>query len=192
MSIATTQLQDFCLKNAACFEAASQPNAITCKTYRIPLDELREEYTFINIRESADPNVKEIFGELCQQIHCGPALYTLELDTTLSTQVIVQTLEKYRATKARAVSAIKKAPNTNANILYVGKVQKKFWERLVVHLGFATNRLTSGLQLFHWLRGTNSSLIINLYVFPSGMEGLMSAVETQVAQSIKPLIGKHL
>ena len=76
--------------------------------------------------------------------------------------------------------------------LYVGKVKKNFYSRIVQHLGYFKTAATQGLQLCHW--GNNLSLKLKLHVieFNRDMEDMMPAIEQHFAQVLKPLVGKHI
>lgn len=86
----------------------------------------------------------------------------------------------------------KKTYCATSNYLYVGKVKKNFYSRIVQHLGYFKTAATQGLQLCHW--GNNLSLKLKLHVieFNRDMEDMMPAIEQHFAQVLKPLVGKHI
>jgi hypothetical protein len=76
-------------------------------------------------------------------------------------------------------------------VLYVGKVKKVLWGRVIQHLGFSKTAGTQGLQLYHWARGLSLELKLTVLEFEANMADLLPLVEKAVAKQLKPLLGKH-
>ncbi|ANO47958.1 hypothetical protein B0A78_10245 [Flavobacterium columnare NBRC 100251 = ATCC 23463] len=75
--------------------------------------------------------------------------------------------------------------------LYVGKVKKGFWGRLVTHLGHNKAKGTAGMQLFHWFNPKEYGDITLYYLtLDTAMENLISVLEIEMALRKKPIIGR--
>ncbi len=172
---------------ANAFAHVSNVGAKQIQKYNIDCSDLLEEYHTNDIRNS--PRFESLFAAL-QKIE-GPALYYFEVLSSHSSKEIVDAIEEYSRTETpRAIPAIKKNyPNTK--ILYVGKVKRTMWGRLIQHLGFHTYSTTQGLQLFQW--ATKLGLVVELTVmeFEPEMENLMAVLENELAESMQPILGKH-
>ncbi|NHM04087.1 hypothetical protein [Flavobacterium celericrescens] len=92
----------------------------------------------------------------------------------------------------RAVSAIKnKFENKSTETLYVGKVKKDFWFRIITHCGWAPSPKTAGLQLKFWYDFEKfPPLVLNYFVFDNDMDDFVSILEIELSKQLKPLIGK--
>jgi len=141
-----------------------------------------------DIRNSID--FKEFFDILKSMK--GPCLYWFEILSKNTHEEIRQKLIEYKHTPCvRANSAMWKYTIPNSKYLYVGKVKKGISGRIVTHLGYNKNPHTSGLQLFHWSKGMNLKLKLNVMEFIPEMADLMGIVELKIAQNLHPIIGKH-
>ncbi|MDI9311916.1 MAG: hypothetical protein QM535_17015 [Limnohabitans sp.] len=95
--------------------------------------------------------------------------------------------ENYRNT-----SSYKKDIKDSDFTLYVGKVKKGFWGRLVTHLGYNKTEKTAGMQLFHWFNPKEYGDITLHYIkLDTSMQNLVSILEYEMAQRKKPIIGKY-
>lgn len=132
---------------------------------------------------------KSLFEELKRLD--GPCLYYFEIFSNNSSEEIVDAISNYRNCKnARPTPAIKSNYN-RSKILYVGKVKRLMWGRLIQHLGFHKAVQNQGLQLFYWAKIISLELKLVVIEFRPEMENLMEIMEFQLAQELKPIIGKH-
>lgn len=141
-----------------------------------------------DIRNSTD--FKQLFDILKSMK--GPCLYWFEILSENTHEGIRHKLTEYKNNPgARANSAMWSYTVPNSKYLYVGKVKKGVSGRMVTHLGYNKNPQTSGLQLFHWSKGMNLKLKLNVMEFIPEMADLMGVIELKVAQNLHPIIGKH-
>ena len=121
-----------------------------------------------------------------------PILYYFEIISDHSAQTVREALTKYKyAQGAKAVPAMKKTFDENSKILYVGKVKKIFWGRIIQHLGYYKVKRTQGLQLFHWAKPLGLKVRLHYYEFPQEMANFMTIVERAVAHELRPISGRH-
>ena len=85
---------------------------------------------------------------------------------------------------------MKKSIN-DSRILYVGKVKRHFWGRLIQHLGYYKVNRTQGLQLYYWAKELNLNLKVTVIEFEPEMIDLMEVLESALAKKLKPILGKH-
>ncbi len=150
--------------------------------------ELLNDYNNFDIRDSED--FKMIFDKL-KELN-GPVLYWFEiLSDTDRAQIRKQINEYSVSDNPKTTPALKKGFDKNTKCLYVGKVKKGVWGRMIQHLGFYNVARTQGLQLFYWTRGLNMKLKVHLYEFEENMADVVSIFEIEMAKLKKPLIGKH-
>ena len=144
-----------------------------------------------DIRKSEQ--LKETFEKL--KLIKNPVLYWFEIDETkIKADKIRRMYVDHLAKKSnRAISSYKKIFDENSKTLYVGKVKKEFWGRLITHLGYHTNAKTAGLQLFHWYNVTEGlpCLKLNYIVYEREMEDLISILELDLARELKPILGRY-
>lgn len=133
----------------------------------------------------------------------GPVLYWFEFDDSIVDKNTIR--ESFIAYKDplkkqfhhpayRYASSYKKDFSKAKNILYVGKVEKGFYQRVKTHLGYATSPYTAGMQLHFWF-GKNidnfGNLTLNFIEFDPKMKDLISILEKKIAWELRPLIGKY-
>lgn len=146
-----------------------------------------KDYNFVNVLKESD--FSHIFDVVTKI--SGPCLYYFEIKSNHSAEEIVKRVTEYRLTQdSKAVPAIKRN-FPKSKILYVGKVKKGIWGRLVQHLGYYKVQRTQGLQLFHWTKGTNVLLKMNILEFEQEMADYMGVLENKLANELKPILGKH-
>ncbi|MEK8180766.1 hypothetical protein WMW71_10485 [Flavobacterium buctense] len=119
----------------------------------------------------------------------------LEYSNAIKSKEYIADKEKYKTNPLsykRAVSAIKdKFLNTETKTLYVGKVKKDFWFRIVTHCGWAPSPKTAGLQLKYWYDLEElPPLKLNYIVFDPIMDDFVSILEIELNKQLNPLIGK--
>lgn len=123
----------------------------------------------------------------------GPGFYWFEVISDIDIKEIEKRISAYKLTEgAKALPAIKSRLNYNTKALYIGKVKKDFWGRVVQHLGFYPVIRTQGLQIHHWCAGLDLKLRLHIYEFENDMAGLMPIIENGMALILDPLLGKHL
>lgn len=133
----------------------------------------------------------------------GPVLYWFEFDNTEDKNNLLRnkfteykdSLGKlYHLPNYRYTSSYKKQFCADSNVLYVGKVEKDFYQRIKTHLGYAASAKTAGMQLHHWYgKSVNDfgDLTLNYIVFNNEMNDLIAVLEKVVAKELKPLIGRY-
>ena len=148
-----------------------------------------KDYSDFDIRES--PEFKEAFNKL--ELMRGPVLYWFEIVSTNSNNDgIRQELLRYSQTdNSKSTPALKKAFDNKSDCLYVGKVKRKVWGRMIQHMGFYSVNRTQGLQIFHWAKDLDLQLKVHLYEFESEVSDLISIFEIELAKQKKPIVGKH-
>ena len=100
-------------------------------SYDFDCSELDNQYLTVDITKSEA--YKKKFDSL-KEIK-GPAVYWFEITSNTNQSDLVNALEDYsRKDNHRAVPVIKKTYCATSNYLYVGKVKKNFYSRIVQHL----------------------------------------------------------
>jgi len=157
------------------------------QTHQIDCSDLAD-YSAVDIRKSE--RFQKLFDELVKVK--GPALYWFELVSDHGAAAIISALEDYKQTaEPRATPALRNTQTSTSRILYVGKVKKNLWGRLIQHLGFYKVPATQGLQLFHWAKSPGLSLNFNYIEFGDEMADIMPLMEYAFAKHYHPLVGKH-
>lgn len=146
-----------------------------------------------------DANISQFIKEFEQlKSHKSPIIYWFELENSDINETVrnkyITYREKYRRDfgnpQYRNTSSYKKKYHPRSRTLYVGKVEKGFWGRLVTHLGYNQSKKTAGMQLFHWYDITAyGNIKLNYVEFDPTMKHLIIILEKQLAQELKPLIG---
>ncbi len=150
--------------------------------------EALKDFSNIDIRDSDE--FRAIFEKL-KELN-GPVLYWFEiLSDTCRENIRNQIINYSNSENSKATPALKKAFSKSSNCLYVGKVKKGVWGRMIQHLGFYKVDRTQGLQLYHWTKGLNLNLKVHLYEFEANIADIVSIFEIEMANLKKPLIGKH-
>lgn len=149
--------------------------------------ELLEDYNNVNITKSKQ--YEELFNDLCKL--SGPCLYFFTIISEHSTLDLVNDIVEYsKSENAKSTPAIKKNI-PESKILYVGKVKRYFWGRVIQHLGFYGTPRTQGLQLYYWTRNNKLKLKLTVLEFESDMSDLLPILEIELAKQLKPIVGKH-
>jgi hypothetical protein len=129
-----------------------------------------------------------------------PVLYWFEHSNPKNNEAIRSEFINYRDPlvkdfknpKYRYTSGYKTAYSKESKILYVGKVEKGFWGRLVTHLGYSKFKTTAGMQLYHWYKPNLFGDVKLHYIeFDNDMKHLIIILEKQLQEELKPLIGKY-
>lgn len=147
-----------------------------------------DDYNDIDVRQSE--KFKKIFDQLINVT--GPTLYWFEIISDVKPQQVIEKLVAYKnESSAKATPAIKANIGYDSKTLYVGKVKKAFWGRLVQHLGFYKVEGTQGLQLFYWAKELSLILKLNVIEFDHDMADFMPVFEYEFAKKLRPLAGRH-
>lgn len=149
---------------------------------------LFQDWNLTDIRQSEEH--KELFDVLGTL--AGPVLYWFEILPPTTNEDVRNAISEYKhSIEAKSVPALKSKYSRDSNILYVGKVKRNFWGRVIQHLGYYQVVRTQGLQLYHWARPLNLKLRLHAYQFEPEMEDLVSVFELKFARILKPITGKH-
>lgn len=144
-----------------------------------------QNYEAVDIRKAAEH--RDNFERLAAVR--GPVVYVFELCPPSSPSAILAAARTYEG--KRAMPALRRNIDETSPVLYVGKVKKALWGRVIQHLGFSRTAGTQGLQLYHWTRGMALELKLTAFEFEADMAELLPLVERAVAKQLKPLLGKH-
>lgn len=157
----------------------------------IDCSKLDEKFITQDIRDSAE--FKELFKSL-EAVEEKPCVYFFEIVSETTVESIIDNLKNFKG--EGTVPAIKSNYPKESNILYVGKVKKLIWGRLIAHMGFHTTKnnpgyqsKAHGLQLRHWAK--NIKLRFYVYVFNPVVSDYMEIIERKFAKELNPIIGKH-
>lgn len=126
-------------------------------------------------------------------INAKSCLYYFEIDQPKeeTNQLILNAFLNFRnSPEGRNCSALKSNALIKTQTLYVGKVKNGIGGRMVVHFGYA-NPKTGGLQLAHWAKSVGLILHLHIFVFDEKMKEFVEPLEFLLANSLRPLIGKH-
>lgn len=145
------------------------------------------DYLHINILETGE--FVEMFNRLKNIV--GPVIYWIDIVSDTSTQEIIKAANSYKEKKLRHVPAMKKRIDYESRVLYVGKVEKDIFVRVLTHMGFHKSAKTQGLQMFHWGKDIALKVKFNLIHLDFGCEPVLAVWEKSLAGRVKPVIGKH-
>lgn len=173
---------------SAALDRMSNNGYKTIKQYDIDCSTLTEVYYAGHDVRKSDV-YKTFFEEIGRMT--GPVLYFFEVLSDNNADDIVSAVRNYKATAgSKAVPAIKKS-YPKSNILYVGKVKKNFWGRIVQHFGYYHHPRTQGLQLTYWAKDKKIKLKLTAMEFEHEAAELMPLLERKFAWKLKPIIGRH-
>lgn len=145
------------------------------------------DYQSSDIRKSE--RFKTLF-EIAAEMN-GPVLYIFEVLSKHDSSEIVEAIRGYKSLpSAKATPAIKKK-YPNSRVLYVGKVKKNFWGRLIQHLGYYDAKTTQGLQLHYWAPQLNLKLQLTAIEFEKESEEMLALIEKDFAHHLQPIAGWH-
>lgn len=147
-----------------------------------------KDWNLTDIRDSEEH--KDLFQNL--GAITGPVVYWFEILSDTNTTEIRDCLIEYKhSEEAKAVPALKKKYYKESKALYVGKVKRNFWGRVIQHLGYYKVKRTQGLQLYYWAKELGLKIRLHAYEFEAEMEDLVSIFELKIARQLKPITGKH-
>lgn len=121
----------------------------------------------------------------------GPSVYWFEIVSEIESKRIRRLIIDYKKLGIKSVPSIKKNFDSDSKILYVGKVKRYFWSRIIQHLGYYKVKKTQGLQLYHWAKELDLKLRLHVYEFDEEMSNLVGTIEYKLARELKPIIGHH-
>ena len=103
--------------------------------------------------------------------------------------VIVQELQNFKDLKLRSCPKIARDRNRATKYLYCGSIKNGIAGRLIQHLGYGSQN-TYSLQLCHWANKIGLILEFHYSFIKKGESGLTELVESALAHTVKPLVGK--
>ena len=191
MKISNDNIKAWAEKSNAVFSNAANHGSKRISTYVIDCAQLEDKFIHQNILDA--DNFSDMFSEL-KDIQNSPCVYFFEIASDVSPQIIVKNILKV---EGKIKPSIKSRYPKDSNILYVGKVKSVLWGRIIMHLGFHTNKkskelsMVHGLQLFHWATSLGLKLKLHVYEFEPEMADYMEVMERLFANELNPIIGRH-
>lgn len=179
-----SHIKEVCLRAADPLQHVANSGAEKIHEFSFDLALMRD-FSNEDIRDSAEH--KEDFIRLASIT--GPVVYVFEVISDTTSDSLLQAAHSYSGN--RAMPAFKASVNPASRILYVGKVKRNFWGRVIQHLGFYKVTATQGLQLFHWAAPLHLKVKLTAFEFRGDMSELLPLVENSLAHALHPLIGKH-
>ncbi|WP_286774991.1 MULTISPECIES: hypothetical protein [Sphingobacterium] len=172
------------------FQIVANNGYKSVQQFEIDSNDLEEKFVYEDIRDS--DKFRKMFSEL-QQIENSPCVYVFEV---VSNETSIDIIHKIQLMEGKTRPAIKKTFPLDSRILYVGKVKKCAWGRIIMHLGYHTHKSgklsnSHGLQLHHWATEMGLKLRIHVYEFNEDLADYMEVIEKKFANSLSPIIGKH-
>lgn len=121
-----------------------------------------------------------------------PALYFFQINPRIKSEEIISLIKSAKTTYNLHIPAENKS-SLNSGVLYVGKVKRCAWGRLIQHLGYHQNRKSHGLQMDHWSNRTslNIELSYTVMFFDKSVADHIHLLEYELAKLLNPIIGKH-
>ena len=171
------------------FKDVAIKDFVFTKEYEIECNKLKSDYLEINITDSLD--FRELFDEL-KKYEDYPAIYIFKINPEIERDVILKTIKDFDSSTELNFPALNNFKE-NHGVLYVGKVKKSAWGRLIQHLGYHQNRKSHGLQLDSWAKESKLQLDIKFQVvfFEKCMSDYLEILEKELAATYQPILGKH-
>lgn len=180
------QIRNICADMASSLVKISDDGPLIKKEYIINCTLLQDDYHQVNVTTTGD--FVPIFSDIEPET---PVLYWFEIISGHSSQDVMKYFDRYRNTAGRkAIPATRKVVH-NSEVLYVGKVKRRFDGRLVQHLGYYNVAGTQALQLHYWAKNLPLVLKLHTVLFPRDMADMMGVVENKFAARLRPILGKH-
>lgn len=137
-----------------------------------------------------------IFHQLHNFNNDHPAVYWFEISSKHTAKNIRDAYPDIQARAgARKTPSIYKGQTFESKVLYVGKGKKNISGRMFLHFGFEPKKINlQGLQLCYWdfnttLKGLK--LKLNIIYLPKEMVLFTPIFERCLADSLKPILGRH-
>lgn len=181
---ANVHIKEVCLRAAEPLHHVANSGAENVHEFLFDLAVMRD-FSSEDIRQSIE--YKDDFLRLAAIK--GPVVYVFEVVSNTASDLLLQAARNDSGN--RAMPAFKNSVNQTSRILYVGKVKRNFWGRVIQHLGFYKVTATQGLQLFHWAAPLQLRVKLTAFEFRSDMAELLPLIENALAHTLQPLIGKH-
>ena len=119
-----------------------------------------------------------------------PTIYCFEISPKKSKELIDAITKIKNEKNSINMSPLNKS-KTSDNILYVGKVIKKFKTRIDQHLGYGSKK-TWSLQLKHWASPLEFEIKLHYRQFNPDISDMNLAIlEHCAAKELNPILGKH-
>lgn len=147
-----------------------------------------DDYLSVDIRKSKEWS--PLFKDLLQNKN-RPVLYWITFKNNDLDKVRAAISNYMLYNGERKTPALRKNTEKDSNCLYVGKVKRNFWGRVIQHLGYGRSKRTQGLQLYHWAKPLKLHLQVSYLYFPQAMSEIISMYELIIAQQMQPIIGRH-
>ncbi len=179
-------IRQICENTLKPLEYVSKNGAKTINEYIIKCESLKD-FNYNDIRE--DQNFEILFKNI-QKIE-GPTVYYFEVVSGHQSDEIVKALKLYSLSENAKTTPPLNPTYSKGKILYVGKVKKKMWGRLIQHLGFYKVNKTQGLQLYYWAMTIPLTLKLVVIEFEPEMDTLVGVIEKKIAHNLNPMLGKH-
>ncbi|WP_332022081.1 hypothetical protein [Kaistella sp.] len=172
------EIKEVCKKLSQPLEFVSKYGIKSINNFEINCSDL-EDYNFIDIRK--EEKFSDLFSRLVKIK--GPCLYFFEIKSNHSKEEIISKISEYSVSEnSKTIPAIKTKVE-ESRFLYVGKVKKLVWGRLIQHLGFYKVSRTQGLQLYYWAKEVNLDLNFTVIEFENDM------MELSFVPDIAPILG---
>lgn len=164
--------------------------------FEINCSKLDEKYFSEDIRYSDE--FIEMFKKL-KNIQDSPCLYVFEIESEISTSILIENFLNFGNQTQKVIPKLKTKIPFDSKTLYVGKVNKLIWGRLITHLGFHTNKNKGnpirsnnhGLQLYFWAKELNLQIKFKVIEFEKDLIEIVPILEKKLASKLHPIIGKH-
>jgi hypothetical protein len=190
-------MEDFikkkCSEVSDVFQNVTNQGCIKTLDYSIEISKLHPDYaTKINITEQGD--FVDMFKELRKEEYEHlPAIYIFKINPDINSKTIIDAIDSISSIDLN-VPAHYKYPKNNG-ILYVGKVKRCAWGRLIQHLGYHKDSKSHGLQIQRWANKISEpfNLTYTVMFFEKEIADYLVVLETAIAKMsiYKPIIGKH-
>lgn len=181
-------------KSAAIANAFADVALNSCKrilTFNIDITKLNPDFADkVNITENSD--FLDMFTQLISNEN-DPAIYYFSINKNIDYPIIDKILSDAQSENLMLNFPAKNSHNVNKGLLYVGKVKRCAWGRLIQHLGYHQNKRSHGLQIDIWAKKVQLPLNLTYTVmfFDKKMEDYLELLESAIALEYKPIIGRH-
>lgn len=170
--------------------------SISTQKFKIDCSKLDERFFREDIRYSIE--FMEMFKQL-EKIQDSPCLYVFEIESEVSTNIVIESLINFGNKTEKIIPKLKDKIPQNSKTLYVGKVNRLVWGRLITHLGFHTHKnkgiprasINHGLQLHFWAKELSLKINFTVIEFEDEMKDILPVLEKQLASKLNPIIGEH-
>ncbi|WP_405223910.1 hypothetical protein [Dokdonia sp. Asnod1-B02] len=165
-------------------------------------NQLFDPGTEFNSYPNTKPEFKHILAKLDD--YYGDCIYWFETETTEDAIKLDNLLSEYRSKKQLKNSGYRAVPTTNKlahkdKTFYLGvrkgKPSKRgltnIMGRINQHLGYYKNARTQGLQLYHWAKDADVTIIIHCVHFNQDLGPLLYVLEHKLANKLHPHCGRH-